>query len=308
MDRSFFYVYTMQLKGIYAGRSALYQLFVLLVLVLAGAVLSSLASMVLLYIPYGFSADIAEHPDIMRLFQLLSALGTFLLPALGVAYFCSNNPKEYLSIGGIPNGNIILLTLICMFLLSPAISLTGLLNKQMILPEFMAPIENWMKAQEEMAEKLTLILLSGKGILTLLFNLIVIAVVAGITEEFLFRGALQRIIGKWTPNHHLVIWIAAFLFSAFHMQFFGLLPRMLLGAYFGYLLYWSKNIWLPVFAHFANNAFAVISMSNANLKDNEFITGDISAQHLLPYSIMAVITLLLFFICSKKLRERLLKQ
>lgn len=68
------------------------------------------------------------------------------------------------------------------------------------------------------------------------------------------------------------------------MQFFGFLPRMLLGAYFGYLLYWTRNIWIPVFAHFVNNAIAVISMSDAKLKDNEFITGDISTQNLLPYN------------------------
>ena len=76
----------------------------------------------------------------------------------------------------------------------------------MELPSFMEPIENWMRLQEETAEQLTLKLLAGRGIITLFFNLIVIAVAAGITEEFLFRGALQRIIGKWTYNHHIIIW------------------------------------------------------------------------------------------------------
>lgn len=298
----------MQLKGIYAGKTALFQLFVLLVLILAGAIFSALVSAGILYLSCGFSATLTDHPDIMRLFQLCSSVGTFLLPALGVAFLCSNSPKEYLSIGGMPNGQILLLTLVTMFLLSPTISLTGLLNKQMELPSFLAPVEEWMRSQEDEAERLTLLLLAGKGIITLIFNLIVIAVAAGITEEYLFRGALQRIIGAWTRNHHLVIWSAAFLFSAFHMQFFGFLPRMLLGAYFGYLLYWSKNIWIPVFAHFVNNAFAVISMSDANLKDNEFITGDITPDHLLPYSFVAIITLYLFYISCKRLQAKLLNK
>ena len=128
------------------------------------------------------------------------------------------------------------------------------------------------------------------------------AVAAGITEEFLFRGALQRIIGKWTYNHHIIIWSAAIIFSTFHMQFFGFLPRMLLGAYFGYLLYWTRNIWIPVFAHFVNNAIAVISMSDASLKDNEFITGDISTQNLLPYTIVAIVALFFFVRCCRKLK------
>lgn len=293
----------MFLKGIYAGKPAFFQLFVLLLLVLAGAIFSSLIAMGIFYMVYGIHADIMQYPDMMRLLQLLSAIGTFLFPAVALAWTCSSNPKEYLSIGEIPTGQILLLTLLSVFLLSPTISLTGLLNKQMELPSFMEPVENWMRAQEKTAEELTLMLLAGKGIVTLLFNLLVIAVAAGITEEFLFRGAIQRVIGGWTHNHHIIIWSAAIIFSAFHMQFFGFLPRMLLGAYFGYLLYWSRNIWIPVFAHFTNNAFAVIGMSDAKLKDNEFITGDISAQNLLPYTVAAIISLFLFYACAKKIKQ-----
>lgn len=295
----------MFLKGIYAGKPAVFQLIVLLLLILAGAVFSSLIAMGIFYFIYGFHAEITQDPDMMRLLQLFSAIGTFLFPALALAWLCSNNPKEYLSIGEMPKGHILLLTFFSVFLLSPAISLTGLLNRQMELPSFMEPMENWMRVQEETAEKLTLMLLAGEGFVTLILNLIVIAVAAGVTEEFLFRGALQRVIGKWTHNHHIIIWSAAIIFSAFHMQFFGFLPRMLLGAYFGYLLYWSRNIWVPVFAHFVNNAFAVIGMSNARLKDNEFITGDISTQNLLPYTIVAIITLSLFYYCAKRIKKQL---
>lgn len=293
----------MFLKGIYAGKPAFFQLFVLLLLVLFGAIFSSLIAMGIFYMVYGFQSDIMQYPDMMRLLQLISAVGTFLFPAVALAWTCSNNPKEYLSIGKIPKGQILLLTLVSIFLLSPSISLVGLLNKQMELPSFMEPVENWMRAQEKTAEELTLMLLAGKGIVTLLFNLLVIALAAGITEEFLFRGAVQRVIGGWTRNHHIIIWSTAILFSAFHMQFFGFLPRMLLGAYFGYLLYWGRNIWIPVFAHFTNNAFAVISMSDAKLKDNEFITGDISAQNLLPYTVIAIISLFLFYACAKKIKQ-----
>lgn len=87
------------------------------------------------------------------------------------------------------------------------------------------------------------------------------------------------------------------------MQFYGFLPRILLGAYFGYLLYWSRNIWIPVFAHFVNNAFAVISMSDDRLKENEFITGDISDTYLLPYSALAIVTLLLFYLCTQQIKR-----
>ena len=173
----------------------------------------------------------------------------------------------------------------------------------MILPEFMAPVESWMKAQEAPPNKLPIHFLAGDGMLTFLSNLFVIAIMAGITEEFLFRGALQRIIGQWTSNHHIVIWSAAILFSAFHLQFYGFLPRMLLGSIFRLFVILEQKHLVPVFAHFVNNAFAVISMSDIHLRENEFITGDISNANLLPYSALAVVTLVLFFLCTRHIRR-----
>ena len=288
----------MRIKGIYATRPAIIQLLILLLFLLAGAVLSSIISTGLLLATHGLQADITQDANLMRLIQFISAICTFLLPSIAMAWICSDNPRHYLSVKKITDGRIWILTLVCVFLFSPVINLLGLLNKQMELPAFMAPIEEWMRAQETLAEQLTTILLSSDSVW-------VIAVTAGITEEFLFRGALQRVIGKWTSNPHTIIWVAAILFSAFHLQFYGFLPRMILGAYFGYLLYWSKSIWIPVFAHFVNNAFAVIGMSDSRLKDNEFITGDIPAEHLLDFCLIAALSFLLFILVNRRLKRLL---
>jgi hypothetical protein len=86
-----------------------------------------------------------------------------------------------------------------------------------------------------------------------------------IGEELLFRGVLQKLIQKMTGSSHWAIWITATLFSALHLQFFGFLPRLLLGALFGYLLEWTGTLWLPILAHFINNASGVIVF---------FITGE----------------------------------
>ncbi|NBW38821.1 MAG: CPBP family intramembrane metalloprotease [Cytophagia bacterium] len=39
-----------------------------------------------------------------------------------------------------------------------------------------------------------------------------------------------------------------------------LIPRMLLGALFGYLYYWSGNLWVAILAHFVNNGFSVVML------------------------------------------------
>lgn len=288
----------------YAGRSAFFQLFLLLLLAVAGAIVFSLIVSLPFYWIYG-TVDVGAHPGAMRWLQFMSAIGIFLLPALAIAWFCSTNPKDYLSIRPLPKAEIWILTLVSMFLLSPAISLIGAFNQQMSLPEWMAPLEEWMRRQENLAQEMTEIFLQNASCLNLFLNLIVIAVAAGITEEFFFRGALQRILAKWTPNHHLVIWVTAILFSAFHLQFFGFIPRLLLGAYFGYLLYWGRNIWIPVFAHFANNAFAVIGLSNNEWKKNEFISGEIPADHLLQFTLIAMLTFILFVLLVRRLKLRL---
>lgn len=316
MGRSFFIPFSvvdmslrLLYKGMYAGRSAWFQLFVLLVFIAAGAVVASLTGgMLALVCGFAGTDSIMNNPDMMRGFQFISTIGTFLLPSLALAWCCSTHVKEHLSIRPVPSAEILLLTVASMFLISPAISLTGALNQQMTLPEFMAPVENWMRQQEDTAQYMMDLLLQNSSLLTLLSNLIVIAVMAGITEEFLFRGALQRIIERWTPNHHVVIWMAAILFSLFHLQFFGFFPRMLLGAYFGYLLYWGRSIWLPVFAHFINNAVAVIGLSDSRLKDNEYISGDISADHLLQFTLIALLTTLLFIGLVRYLRKMLLRR
>ena len=276
----------MRIKGIYATRPAIIQLLILLLFLLAGAILSSIISTGLLLATHGLQADITQDANLMRLIQFISAICTFLLPSIAMAWICSDNPRHYLSVKKITDGRIWILTLVCVFLFSPVINLLGLLNKQMELPAFMAPIEEWMRAQETLAEQLTTILLSSDSVWVILANLIVIA-------------------GKWTSNPHTIIWVAAILFSAFHLQFYGFLPRMILGAYFGYLLYWSKSIWIPVFAHFVNNAFAVIGMSDSRLKDNEFITGDIPAEHLLDFCLIAALSFLLFILVNRRLKRLL---
>ena len=130
----------------------------------------------------------------------------------------------------------------------------------MRLPEWMSGLEERMKAMEENAALLLEKFMDVKTTGGLLFNLLMIAVIPAFGEEFLFRGVIQKIFTGWTRSHHWGIWISAILFSALHMQFYGFIPRMFLGALFGYMLVWSGSIWVPVCAHFFNNATGVIGL------------------------------------------------
>jgi hypothetical protein len=132
------------------------------------------------------------------------------------------------------------------------------LNNDIHLPSFLSGVEKWMRESEDTAQKLTDIFLNTGSWGGLLLNLIMIAGLAAIGEELIFRGILVRLFRDWTRNVHLAVIIPAFLFSALHLQFYGFFGRLLLGIILGYLFVWSGSLWVPVVIHFLNNAMAVI--------------------------------------------------
>ncbi len=207
--------------------------------------------------------DEMNNPEgirILKYFQVVQSIGVFIVPPFVLAWLFHGNITEYLSLNKKINLSSVILVLVLSFAASPFINFIGELNAQMHLPEWLSGLEIWMKNTEEKAAELTETFLKVETIWGLIFNIFMIAFLPAIGEELLFRGVIQRIFTNWTRNFHWGIWISAILFSALHMQFYGFIPRMFLGVVFGYLLVWSGSIWLPIVAHFINNAVAVIAM------------------------------------------------
>ena len=286
-------------KGFFQQYSAGTQALLLIFLFCGGAVIATLITMLISL----FTGISGMDMSMTRVIQTISSLGLFLLPAIGMALFCDASPRLYLSLHRVNDERVWLLVLASMFLIAAPINFIAMLNQQMELPTFMAPVEQWMRSQEDLAQQLTQNMIGDGTPQLLAINLIVMALCPAITEEFFFRGALQRLIGKWNPNPHFVIWSAAILFSAFHLQFYGFIPRMLLGAYLGYLLLWTRSIWIPVFAHFINNATAVIGMSDKNLRESALVTGEIPTDQIFQYGIAAAISLILFIFLNQYLKK-----
>ena len=125
-------------------------------------------------------------------------------------------------------------------------------------------------------------------------------------EEFLFRGVLLKLFKDWFKNAYIAIVISAFLFSAMHLQFFGFIPRMVLGLLLGYMFYFSKNLWIPITAHFFNNAFAVtISfLNNKKVTQTDIDSlGSESSDYLLIIGSF-ILTIVLIFSIYKRKKDR----
>lgn len=251
----------------YPENHPIVSLIYLLMLIVVSSVVFTLLAFLVGFLLYGpgllgnlsslLTGDTDAGMDFLKLFQTLSSIGTFVIPALLLKYI-ERSRTHYLDFS-IPNPKrLMLIVLAIMLVSSPFLELTSVINQQMQLPDFLSDLESWMKAKELEMAQLTEKFLITSTISGLLFNLFMMAVIPGIGEELIFRGCLQPIFHRWTKNIHVAIWVSAILFSAIHIQFYGFIPRMLMGAVFGYMLYWGRSIWLPIIAHFINNATAVI--------------------------------------------------
>lgn len=187
----------------------------------------------------------------LKLGQFLAAIVSFILPALLFSRIVKEPFLPMLKLNRSASPVFWLITPVILLTSMPLIAWLATLNKELPLPDFLVKLENE-------AERLTKIFLSSEGPTDLVINLIIIAVTAAFAEEIFFRGCLQRAFIKAVKGPHLAIWVTAILFSALHFQFLGFFPRMLLGAVMGYLFYWSGSLWIPIFAHFINNAIGVI--------------------------------------------------
>ena len=239
-------------------------LLLLLLLVFAGAIVFTLAGFVIGASIYGLepmlkmSAGDPANLELLKLIQIVSSFGMFVVPAFLFAKLESKDWISYLKLVKVPL-LFVLLTVLIMFSSGPALEFSMDLNKSMNFPGFLKDLEAWMLLKETQMEELTRQLLVMKSIPDLLVNLLMLALIPAIGEELIFRGCLQKIFGRWTGNHHIAIWLTAIIFSTIHFQFYGFMPRMFLGALFGYLLVWSGSLWLPILAHFLNNGIAVIT-------------------------------------------------
>jgi len=195
----------------------------------------------------------------LRLATVAQDVLLFIFPAVAVSVVVSANGGRMLCVDRLPDLSVAFIALLALACSIPLMNVIVEWNESMSLPSALAPVEAWMRQAEEAAQGQVVILLGGTSWGDLTVSLLIVAVLAGVSEELFFRGAMQRILSSGPLGPHAAIWLTAVLFSVFHMQFFGFFPRMLLGAFFGYLLYWSGSVWLPALVHAVNNGLVVYS-------------------------------------------------
>jgi len=251
-----------------------------------------------------------EDPAVMaslKLMQILQHIGTAIVPSLLFAYIVSGKAAEYLALNKSALPLSYLLAAGVLLCATPIVNWMIMVNGAMELPGFLSGMEDWMKGMEDMSATVIVRFLEMDSVETLLLNLFMIGILPALGEELMFRGVIQRIFTRWTKNVHLSVWITAIIFSAIHMQFYGFLPRMMLGVLFGYLFVWSGSLLLPVFCHLIYNGWGVMFAYFRGVEEftkQESSIGSGSNDTLLTIASGLAIAVLLYIIYRKEKEAR----
>ena len=212
----------------------------------------------------GFGLIVASVATKLLIKQSMLAMLTiqdifaFILPAVVAMALFYLRPLHVMGLDRMPSLKALAVVVVFYLVSLPAMNWLVDFNGSMVLPSWMSGVEEAMRQAEDMAADATKQILDINTIPQLLSCLFVVGLMAGLSEEMLFRGAMQRTMQDSWLGAHTAIWVTAIVFSAFHMQFFGFLPRMLLGAWLGYLFVWTRSLWVPIIAHTLNNSTVVV--------------------------------------------------
>lgn len=131
----------------------------------------------------------------------------------------------------------------------------------------------------------------------------IVGLLAPLSEELVFRGAILRELLKWKENPWIGIIISAMLFSLVHMNPVQMPHAFLVGILLGWLYYRTNSIIPGVTWHWVNNTIAYV-MYNLTNPDETLLEYFGSQQRVL----MAVgFSLMIFLPALYQLNQRLSK-
>lgn len=277
--------------------------FILIAMAIGGMMIGGMISMpiIMLMSGQGITAamDIMNNPAMfreMQVMQTISAVFGFLVPTLFTAYLLSRKPITLTGFTGKITARQIFLT--------TAIIACGLaISASLAYFSYQIPFPGELKKVFEKLEsnyaKLAVNMINLDNPLELIVSIFVLALVPAVCEEALFRGGFQNYMHKATGKLWLSVIVVSLIFSAVHFSAFGFLSRFVLGIILGLLFAYSGKLWLPILAHFINNATAVLVMyfQKSGGKSLEQIMTDKEGSY---WGFLAIPVIILLFILFKK--------
>ena len=274
------------------------RLFILLALIIIGLILGTVIGFAYVFITKSNPQDL----NALRFMQISSQLFTFVFPPIAYAFLVKEKPANAL---GLKNSKILwfFIGTAMMFAIMPLNSIFAEWNAGLTLPESLSALEQMMKDMQDAASAMIEKFVSVDTIGGLILNLFMIAGLAALGEELLFRSIIQTSLIKICKNAHIGILLASVIFSFIHLEFYGFVPRLILGMLLGYMFYFSGSIWIPMLMHFINNG-TVVLIYFLNNKGITNIDVDTFGQTSIPILMVSIVVMIALFLFSIKYSDK----
>ncbi len=245
-------------------------------------------------------ADPAAHPEIRNILLIAQGLaaivGLVLIPWYYMRSFEDRSPTVLF--GRVPSAIWIGLIAVLVIAFVIGISPVSQWNAEAHFPSWTGAFGDYLTSMEKQAEILVKLFTSNLTPATFALTFVVVSILPGIGEELVFRGLIQTELQRAVGNPHVGIWLAAAFFSAFHLQFFGFFPRMLIGALLGYLYFWSGNLWVPIIAHMLNNGLQLLGIYLHQLGVHSYDVESTESAPVVTVTIAVALTVGLLYYCK----------
>ena len=231
----------------------------------------------------------------MQITQIISQVIGFLMPAVVYAILVKEKPFNYLGFKKLQTWS--LLGIVAMFTVIPFLSTVTEWNESFVFPESMKALEEMLRGIKDKSDEIVKMFI-GQG--SLFSSLLIIAALAAISEELLFRSVIQQALIKLFKNAHVAIIVTAIIFSAFHGDIFGFIPRFILGLMLGYMFWMSGSIFPSMLMHFVNNA-TIVTLYYLNTRNYTDIDVEKfgSSDNVLVIIMSLIVTMAIFITCNR---------
>ena len=266
------------------------KLLTFILLLIFGLLFSSILSAFFL-----LSGDGMNDITNLQIGQVISQVFGFMLPPILYVMLVKEKPFNYLGFKKLQPWS--LLGIVAIFTVIPFLAMVTEWNDNVSLPESMATLEQTLRNIQKLANDTTEKFMTEGSLFS---GLLIVAALAAISEELLFRSVIQKAFVKICKNAHIGIILTAIVFSAFHGDFFGFVPRFILGLMLGYMFYLSGSIFPSMLMHFVNNG-TIVMLYYLNKK--EVINVDIETfgltDNVLVIALSLILTVAIFVVCYR---------
>ena len=192
-------------------------------------------------------------------FSLVQGLFVFIFPTILTWMMTSLRPWHMMSMDRSLSLKSLGWMLALYVIAYPAMAQIIYYNADISFPDSMKGLEQTLRDWENAGADATAAIMSTTTVGGLIVNVLIVGLFTGLAEEMFFRAGIQRMMMTSRISPTVAIWSAAAIFSFVHFQFFGFVPRLLLGAMFGYVYWRTRSIWAPALLHGINNSIVVVT-------------------------------------------------